>query len=49
MKNELDLVVNRLKTHSAKWDTYPPDVLPMWIADLDFKAPPSVLKILEEK
>jgi len=49
MEKEFDLVVNRLKTHSVKWDTYPPDVLPMWIADLDFKAPPSVLKILEEK
>jgi cysteine-S-conjugate beta-lyase len=22
--------------HSAKWTTYPPDVLPAWVAETDF-------------
>ncbi|EUJ23229.1 class I and II aminotransferase [Listeria grandensis FSL F6-0971] len=25
------------------------DIIPMWIADMDFKAPPNVIKALQEK
>ncbi|HTP01388.1 MAG TPA: MalY/PatB family protein [Anaerolineales bacterium] len=29
-----------------KWTWYPPDVLPLWVADMDFRAPPPVLAAL---
>lgn len=47
-------VTDRKNTGSVKWDTMeqfekPNDVLPLWIADMDFKAPAGVLKALEER
>ncbi|ATH59059.1 pyridoxal phosphate-dependent aminotransferase [Staphylococcus nepalensis] len=48
-------VVNRRQTKSVKWDTMESvynikdasNVLPMWIADMDFKAPQPVIEALE--
>ncbi len=31
-----------------KWTWYPPDVIPMWVADMDFRAPPPVLAALRK-
>ncbi len=31
-----------------KWTWYPGDVIPMWVADMDFRAPPHVLKALRK-
>ena len=31
-----------------KWTTYADDVLPMWVADMDFRAPPPVLAALRK-
>jgi cystathionine beta-lyase len=31
-----------------KWTWYPPDVLPLWVADMDFRAPPPVLATLHK-
>jgi len=33
---------------SAKWTWFPRDVLPMWVADMDFSAPPPILKALHK-
>jgi len=44
-----DEPVNRRGTYSAKWDYIKSDLLPMWVADMDFRAPPAVLKALEER
>jgi cystathionine beta-lyase len=49
MKNEFDEVIDRFETHSLKWDAYPADVLPLWVADMDFRAPLSVIKALESR
>ncbi len=49
MEYDFNQVVNRLNTHSIKWDAYPPDVLPMWIADMDLQAPPVVMQALEKR
>ena len=43
-----DSIIDRRNTNSLKHDfaaenSLPEDVLPMWVADMDFKAPPSVL------
>ena len=31
-----------------KWTWYPRDVLPMWIADMDFPAPPAILRAMQK-
>ena len=40
-----DETVNRYGTESVKYDLYGPDVLPMWVADMDFKTAPEVLEV----
>ncbi len=48
-----DTIIDRRGTHSAKWDRMealygvsPKDGLSMWVADMDFQAPPVVLEKL---
>lgn len=49
MHFNFDHVPNRrIPAHSIKWNKYPEDVLPMWIADMDFPAPEPVLVTLHE-
>jgi cystathionine beta-lyase len=43
-----DEIIDRRHTDSSKWKWYPPDVLPMWVADMDFRAPEVVLARLRE-
>lgn len=43
-----DIVPNRRNSNSVKWLKYPKDVLPMWVADMDFPAPPPILKGLHK-
>jgi cystathionine beta-lyase len=44
-----DEIIDRKSTDSFKWNYFDPDVLPMWVADMDFKAPPSVIQALQER
>jgi cystathionine beta-lyase len=45
----LDLVPNRHNSsNSFKWTKYPKDVLPMWVADMDFPAPKPILSALHK-
>lgn len=45
-----DEVINRHGTHSLKWGKYDgTDILPMWVADTDFKAPPAVLEAMQTR
>ncbi|MEN1970278.1 MalY/PatB family protein [Lentibacillus sp. N15] len=49
-----DLIHNRKQTRSVKWDTaehlfQSKDVLPMWVADMDFKAPQEVLQAIMDR
>ena len=37
LKHNFDEIVDRRGTNSSKWLKYPADVLPMWIADSDFR------------
>lgn len=41
-----DQVVPRRGTDSLKWNRYPEDVLPLWVADMDFPSPPPVVDAL---
>lgn len=45
---DFDTFHNRLHTDSVKWH-YPEDVLPMWVADTDFTAPPAVIAALHAR
>ena len=45
---DFDNIVDRRRTNSIKWHRYPQDVLPLWVADMDFVAPEPVLKALRE-
>jgi cystathionine beta-lyase len=47
---DFDTVIDRRNTACLKWNKYKGrDILPMWVADMDFKSPPSVLKALHER
>ena len=45
-----DVVYDRTETDSQKWQKYAgKDILPMWVADMDFHAPEAVLDALHER
>jgi cysteine-S-conjugate beta-lyase len=43
---DFDLVHDRCRSDSQKWRAYPADVLPLWVADMDFQAPEAVLEVI---
>ena len=45
---DFDTVIPRLNTSSYKWD-YNPEVIPLWVADMDFKAAPCILDAIQKK
>ena len=46
----LDEVVDRSGTSSMKWQKYEGrDIIPMWVADMDFVSPPCVIKALVDR
>jgi len=49
MTFDFDQVFDRHNTGSSKWSRYPADVLPMWVADMDFAAPPVILEALRKR
>jgi cystathionine beta-lyase len=46
---DFDRMIDRRHTDSHKWRCYDEDVLPLWVADMDFAAPESVIHALEER
>jgi cystathionine beta-lyase len=46
---DFDKVVDRRGTDSNKWNKYGPDVLPLWVADMDFASPPPVIEALRAR
>jgi cystathionine beta-lyase len=43
-----DKIIDRRGSNSIKWQKYPQDVLPLWVADMDFAAPEPVLEALRQ-
>ncbi|NQT71507.1 MAG: putative C-S lyase [Chloroflexi bacterium] len=42
--------IDRRGTSSFKWDKYKDrDVIPMWVADMDFRSPPAVIEALHQR
>jgi len=48
-KTDFDRIIDRTHTNSLKWDAYPGDVLPIWVADMDFAVPQPIQDALAHK
>jgi cystathionine beta-lyase len=47
---DFETTVDRRNTSSEKWDKYAGrDILPLWVADMDFLSPPAVMKALHDR
>lgn len=46
---DLNERIERRGTGCIKWDLFGDDLTPMWVADMDFKAPPAALEALRER
>ena len=54
MKYNFDEIIERRGTNSVKWDGVKniwgrDDLLPMWVADMDFRTPPFVMDALRKR
>ena len=49
MKPDFDAPVDRAGTWSTRWDRYGREVIPLWVADTDFRAPPCVLEAFSQR
>lgn len=48
-KYDFDQVIPRIDSDSIKWDRYPRDVLPLWVADMDFPSPPEIFNAIRDR
>ncbi len=53
MKSDFDEIIDRRNTGSLKWDFYgryfaEEEIIPMWVADMDFRSPEPVIEALEK-
>ncbi len=49
MRYDFDTVTDRRNTTSVKWDLLKEGELPMWVADMDFKAAPEILQAIQRR
>ena len=50
MKYNFDESVERRGSNCVKWDeSADPDIIPMWVADMDFRVAPAIQKALEQR
>ena len=50
MKYNFDERIERRGTGCVKWDEAPDkDVLPLWVADMDFRAAPAILEAVKKR
>lgn len=49
MTFDFDRVIDRRASDSNKWRKFPADVLPLWVADMDFASPPAVVQALRAR
>jgi cystathionine beta-lyase len=47
---DFDTIIDRSSTGSEKWDRYRGrNIIPLWVADMDFRSPPAVIAALHER
>lgn len=49
MSFDFETLPDRRNTESAKWRFYEQDVIPMWVADMDFRSPEPVIQALQQR
>lgn len=49
MGYDFDEIIDRRASDSSKWHFYGEDVLPMWVADMDFRSPEPILRAMHER
>jgi cystathionine beta-lyase len=50
MSFDFDRIIDRASSDSRKWRKYAGrDILPLWVADMDFSAPPAVIEALHRR
>ena len=49
MKYDFDRFIERRSTNSLKWNKYDADVIPLWVADMDFNVPEPIIRALTDK
>ncbi len=54
MKYDFDIISNRNNTNSIKFDKLTEvfgkeDILPMWVADMDFQSPPAIIEAIKKR
>jgi cystathionine beta-lyase len=49
MAYNFDELPNRRQSDSSKWNKYDEELLPMWVADMDFRSPEPVIEALRER
>ncbi|WP_026785147.1 MalY/PatB family protein [Pleomorphomonas koreensis] len=47
--HDFDTVIDRRQVPTSKWDRYPADVLPMWVADMDFAVAEPIVDALRAR
>jgi len=49
MQYNFDEIINRRTSDSIKWNLFEEDVIPLWVADMDFKSPKPVIDLLKDR
>lgn len=50
MTYDFDKIISRRGTNCVKWDEFTdPDIIPLWVADMDFETAPSVQQALQKR
>jgi cysteine-S-conjugate beta-lyase len=49
MKYDFDQIIERRNTDSVKWGVYAEDVIPLWVADMDFVSADPIIKALQRR
>ncbi len=49
MKYNFDKPINRCGTNSYKWDSADADIIPLWVADMDFSTAPEITEALQRR
>lgn len=49
MTINFDQVSNRRQSESVKWCAFNEEILPMWVADMDFRSPETVIQALKKR
>ena len=47
--NQFDKIISRFNTDSIRWDKYNKDIIPLWVADMDFETPQCVIDAVSKR